>query len=86
MAQLRHGRPYVPMPDDEDLLTVGLNRAVTRVAEKQGWRRTRPGRRKRYAASPDAARRPERTARTAPGRGGPKRLAAAAERRQCGRA
>ena len=70
MAQLRHGRPYVPMPDDEDLLTVGLNRAVTPVAEKQGWRRTRPGRRKRYAASPDAARRPERTSRSRPDRAG----------------
>ena len=31
---LRHGRSYVPLPDDDDVLTIGLNRAVMLIAEK----------------------------------------------------
>ena len=30
-AWLKHGTAYVPLPDDEDMLAVGLNRAVVLV-------------------------------------------------------
>ena len=32
---LRHDRSYVAIPSDEDVLTVGLNRAVTLFAEEE---------------------------------------------------
>ena len=32
---LRHGRTYVSIPNDDDVLTIGLNRAVMLVAEKE---------------------------------------------------
>ncbi len=32
---LRHGDTYAPIPEGEDVLTVGLNRAVTLIAEKE---------------------------------------------------
>ena len=35
-AWLKHGRRYVPLPEDEDVLTVGLNRAVMLIAAKEG--------------------------------------------------
>ena len=35
-AWLRHGRTYVSLPDDEDVLTVGLNRAIVLIAAKDG--------------------------------------------------
>ena len=40
---LKHGRTFVSIPDDDDVLTIGLNRAVTLIAEK-GARRGRPRR------------------------------------------
>ena len=33
---LKHGRTYVSIPNDDDMLTIGLNRAVMLIAEKQG--------------------------------------------------
>ena len=33
---LRHGRTYVSIPYDDDVLTIGLNRAVMLIAEKEG--------------------------------------------------
>ena len=33
---LRHGRTYVALPPDDDVLTIGLNRAVMLIAEKGG--------------------------------------------------
>ena len=35
-AWLKHGTAYVALPEDEDVLTVGLNRAVTLIAAKNG--------------------------------------------------
>ena len=35
---VRHGRTYAAIPADEDVLTIGLNRAVTLLAEKEGRR------------------------------------------------
>ncbi len=35
-AWLKHDRRYVPLPEDEDVLTVGLNRAVMLIAAKEG--------------------------------------------------
>ena len=35
-AWLKHGANYVPLPDDEDVLTVGLNRAVALVDARIG--------------------------------------------------
>ena len=35
-AQLKHGVTYVPLPDDEDVLAVGLNRAVALVDARIG--------------------------------------------------
>ena len=32
---LKHGETFVSIPDDEDVLTIGLNRAVTLIAEKE---------------------------------------------------
>ena len=32
---LRHGKTFVSIPDDEDVLTIGLNRAVMLIAEKE---------------------------------------------------
>ena len=32
---LRHGETFVSIPDDEDVLTIGLNRAVMLIAEKE---------------------------------------------------
>ena len=40
---VRHGRTYAAIPADEDVLTIGLNRAVTLIAEKEA----RGGRRRR---------------------------------------
>ena len=40
---LRHGRTYVAIPADEDVLTIGLNRAVMLIAEKEAGG-GRPGR------------------------------------------
>ena len=37
---LRHGRTYAAVPKDEDVLTIGLNRAVMLIAEKEGGGRT----------------------------------------------
>ena len=37
---LRHGRTYAAIPKDEDVLTIGLNRAVMLIAEKEGGGRT----------------------------------------------
>ena len=33
---LKHGRTYISIPDDDDVLTIGLNRAVMLIAQKQG--------------------------------------------------
>ena len=35
-AWLKHGATYVPLPDDEDVLAVGLNRAVALVDARIG--------------------------------------------------
>ena len=32
---LKHGANYVPLPDDEDMLAIGLNRAVALVDAKR---------------------------------------------------
>ena len=32
---VRHGRTYAAIPADEDVLTIGLNRAVTLIAERE---------------------------------------------------
>ncbi len=58
---VQHGKTYASLDDADDVLTIGLNRAVTLIAEKK----LNPGRGRRFGADPG------RTLGEHPDRGGP---------------
>ena len=45
---VKHGKTYANIGDDEDILTIGLNRAVTLIEEKKA----NPGKGRRFGADP----------------------------------